>query len=297
MPLKELFKTRPKYITIKAPGQAGQGALETKDKKEIPDGLWRKCGECGQTIYHKELAKNLYLCPRCNHHFRVGAQERVSQLMDPGSFNELFMEIQTMDPLEFPDYPARVKRAQKDSALSEAVIVGTGTLDGFPVGLGVMESTFIMGSMGSVVGEKITLLIEHCQASRLPLIIVSVSGGARMQEGILSLMQMAKTSAALGRFAQAGLLYVSLMTDPTTAGVFASFGTLGDLNICEPGALLGFTGQRVIQQTIKQTLPPGFQSAEFQMEHGLVDMIVNRRDLRKILAQILRMHQPRGGEA
>lgn len=297
MPLKELFKTRPKYITIKTPGQASQGAPETKEKKEIPDGLWRKCGECGQTIYHKELAKNLFLCPRCNYHFRMGARERVAQLMDPDSFTEMFTEIQTVDPLEFPDYPARIKRAQKDSSLVEGVIVGTGTLEGLCVGLGVMDPTFIMGSMGSVVGEKITLLIEYCQASRLPLIIVSVSGGARMQEGILSLMQMAKTSAALGRFAVAGLLYISLMTDPTTAGVFASFGTLGDLNICEPGALLGFTGQRVIQQTIKQTLPPGFQSAEFQMEHGLMDMIVNRRDLRKTLALILRMHQPRGGQA
>lgn len=298
MPLKELFKTKPKYVTIKPPTQTPPAGVEAVERpqKEIPDGLWTKCGGCGQTIYTKELAKNLFVCPRCDHHFRIGARERIAQLLDHGSFSELFTHLHSVDPLGFPDYPAKLKRAQQESGLSEAIVVGTGTLDGIRLGLGVMDANFMMGSMGSVVGEKVTLLIEHCLEARSPLVIVAAGGGgARMQEGILSLMQMAKTSAALGRLAAAGLLYVSVLTDPTMGGVFASFATLGDIIICEPGALLGFTGPRVIQQTIRQTLPPGFQSSKFQLEHGLADMIVHRRDLRNTLARVLRFHCYGGG--
>ena len=299
MPLKELFKTKPKYVTIKPPTQTpptGMEAVERPEKKEIPDGLWTKCGGCGQTIYTKELAKNLFVCPRCDHHFRIGARERIAQLLDPGSFSELFTHLHSVDPLGFPDYPAKLKRAQQESGLSEAIVVGTGTLDRIRLGLGVMDANFMMGSMGSVVGEKIALLIEHCLETRLPLVIVAAGGGgARMQEGILSLMQMAKTSAALGRLGKAGILYISVLTDPTMGGVFASFATLGDIIICEPGALLGFTGPRVIQQTIRQTLPPGFQSSKFQLEHGLADMIVHRRDLRPTLGRLLRFHGYGGG--
>ncbi|MGE5527692.1 MAG: acetyl-CoA carboxylase, carboxyltransferase subunit beta [Patescibacteria group bacterium] len=294
MPLKELFKTRPRYVTIK-PTQAAQNAVETSEKKEIPDGLWVKCTACGQIIYHKELAKNLFLCPRCNHHFRVGARERIAQLMDPESFTELYADLRTVDPLSFPEYQQRIKRAQRETNLVEAVVVGRGRLEGIPVGLGALDPVFIMGSMGSVVGEKVTRLIEYCLAERLPLIIVSVSGGARMQEGILSLMQMAKTSAALGRFAHAGLLYLSVLADAATGGVFASFGMLGDVIICEPRAHLGFAGPIVIQQTIRQSLPPGFQSSEFQLEHGQVDLIVDRRELKKTLALLLRFHGFSGG--
>ena len=294
MPLKELFKTRPKYVTIKPP--LPPGAVEATEKKEIPDGLWVKCSSCRQIIYHKDLAKNLYLCPRCDYHFRVGARERIAQLMDADSFTELFGNLRSIDPLGFPDYQAKVKRAMRETGLSEAVIVGHGTLEDHHIGLGVMDSRFMMGSMGSVVGEKVTSLIEYCIEAQLPLIIISAGGGgARMQEGVLSLMQMVKTSSALGRFGNAGLLYISVLTDPTMGGVFASFATLGDVIICEPGALLGFTGPRVIQQTIRQTLPPGFQSSEFQLEHGLADMIVNRRELRSILARLLRFHGFHGG--
>ncbi len=298
MPLKELFKTKPKYITIKPTAPAPPGAIEAPEKKEIPDRLWAKCTECGQIIYHKELAKNLYLCPRCDHHFRVGARERLDQLADPGSFEEICADLMAADPLDFPDYQSKIKRAQRETQLADAVIVGRASMDGIPLGLGIMDANFFIGSMGSVVGEKITTLIEYCTENRLPLCIVSASGGgARMQEGILSLMQMAKTSAALGRLAAAGLLYISVLTDPTMAGVFASFSTLGDVIICEPGAMLGFTGPRVIQQTIRQTLPPGFQSSQFQLEHGLADMIVNRRDLRKVLLQLLRFHGYGGEKA
>ena len=296
MPLKELFKTRPKYITIKPPAQSPQ-SVEAAEKREIPDGLWAKCGGCGQTIYTKELAKNLYVCPRCDYHFRVGAKDRVNQLLDPGSFTELHAELSSVDPLGFPEYPAKLRRAQHDSGLTEAIVVGVGQLDGIPLGLGAMDSSYMMGSMGSVVGEKVTLLIEHCIEARLPSVLVSAGGGgARMQEGILSLMQMAKTAAAVGRLAAEGLLYISVLTDPTMGGVFASFATLGDVIICEPGALLGFTGPRVIQQTIRQTLPQGFQSSRFQLEHGLADLIVSRRDLRNTLARLLRFHGA-GGES
>ncbi len=296
MPLKELFKTRPKYITIKPSAQSPQ-SVETVEKREIPDGLWAKCGGCGQTIYTKELAKNLYICPRCEYHFRVGAKDRLAQLLDPGTFTELHANLSSLDPFGFPEYPAKLRRAQHDSGLTEAVVVGVGKLDGIPLGFAAMDSSFMMGSMGSVVGEKVTLLIEHCIEARLPLVIVSAGGGgARMQEGILSLMQMAKTAAALGRLGAAGLLYISVLTDPTMGGVFASFATLGDVIICEPGALLGFTGPRVIQQTIRQTLPQGFQSSKFQLEHGMADLIVSRRDLRHTLARLLRFHGA-GGEA
>ncbi|MGE5550706.1 MAG: acetyl-CoA carboxylase, carboxyltransferase subunit beta [Bacteroidota bacterium] len=298
MPIKELFKTRPKYITIKPPTQAPQTGAETPEKKEIPDGLWVKCGGCGQIIYNKELARNLYLCPRCDHHFRVGARERIAQLLDPGSFTELYAGLTSCDPLGFPDYPAKLKRAQRESGLVEAAVIGEGRIENLPLAFGVLDASFMLGSMGSVVGEKITLLLEHGVEAGLPVVIVAGGGGgARMQEGILSLMQMAKTSAAVGRLADAGRLFISVLTDPTMGGVFASFATLGDVIICEPGALLGFTGPRVIQQTIRQTLPPGFQSSRFQLEHGLADMIVSRRDLRQTLATLLRFHEPAGGEA
>ncbi|MGE5598293.1 MAG: acetyl-CoA carboxylase, carboxyltransferase subunit beta [Bacteroidota bacterium] len=297
MPLKEYFNTKPKYITIKPPAQAAAVPMDTPEKKEIPDGLWVKCSACGQIIYHKELAKNLFLCPRCDHHFRVGARERIAQLIDAGTFVELFGDLHPADPLGFPEYQQKIKRAQRDSGLIDGFVAGEAKIDGMPLAFGVLDAGFILGSMGSVVGEKIALLTEHALESRLPLVIVAGGGGgARMQEGILSLMQMAKTSAALGRYAAAGLLYISVLTDPTMGGVFASFATLGDIIICEPGALLGFTGPRVIQQTIRQTLPPGFQSSKFQLEHGLADLVVSRRELRQTIAALLRFHRPAGGE-
>ena len=260
-------------------------------KKEIPGGLWTKCPGCGELLYNKTLKDNLEVCPKCDYHFRMGAYERIERTVDHGSFREMFKKMTSRDPLKFKgltDYPAKIKKDQKATGLREAAVVGEGTINSKRVAFGATDSRFIMGSMGSVVGEKITRLIEHADSEGIPLIIVSGSGGgARMYEGMLSLMQMAKTSAALDRFNRNGGLFMSILTNPTMAGVMASFASLGDVIIAEPKALIGFTGPRVIEQTIKQELPEGFQSSEFLLEHGLIDMIVHRVKLKDTLSNLM----------
>lgn len=249
------------------------------------------CPGCGESSDHRAVSQNLFVCPQCGHHFPVGAYYRLSITLDHGSFRELFPKLSSQDPLSFPGYRSKLETAQRKTGLNEAAVAAAGTIDGRRCVVGVLDSRFFLGSMSSAVGEKLTLAIEYAWKNRLPLIIFSASGGARMQEGILSLMQMAKTSAALGRFDQRGLLYISVLTDPTTGGVTASFASLGDIILAEPGALIGFAGPRVIQQTIGETLPEGFQRAEFQMEHGFVDAVVPRNKMRDTLSQLLRLHE------
>lgn len=260
-------------------------------KKEIPGGLWTKCPDCGELLYKKTIRDNLEVCSKCDYHFRVGAYERVELLLDPGSFREMARGMMSKDPLRFKgpsDYPTKIRKDQKATGLKEAAVIGEGLINARRVALGATDSHFIMGSMGSVVGEKITRLIEYAESEKIPLIIVSGSGGgARMYEGMLSLMQMAKTSAALERLHLSGGLFISVLTNPTMAGVMASFASLGDIIMAEPRALIGFTGPRVIQQTIRQELPSGFQSSEFLLEHGLIDMIVHRRDLKDTLTRLI----------
>jgi acetyl-CoA carboxylase carboxyl transferase subunit beta len=261
------------------------------------EGIFIKCEneECGATIYRKDLRANLNVCDKCGYHFRLSARERLGLLFDGGEYEERDARLAPADPLEFVDrspYRERLKKSQKATGLLDAILVGEGRLGGRPLVIAAMEFNFIGGSMGSVVGEKICRAIEHCLAERLPLIVVSCSGGARMQEGVLSLMQMAKISAALGRLDDARLPYFSLLTNPTTGGVTASFAMLGDLNIAEPGAIIGFAGARVIEQTIKQKLPKGFQRSEFLLEHGMLDAVVDRRQLRDFLTDALTFTGP-----
>ena len=265
--------------------------IDPESKKEgVPEGLWMRCPDCGDMLFRKVVEEALNVCPACQHHFRLSARQRVGQLVDPGSFEELFDHLEPADPLKFVDkqaYKDRLKSEQLKSGNKDAVLCGKGFIKGRPMILAVMDPSFMMGSMGSVVGEKITLTIEAAAEEKLPLLIVSCSGGARMQESTLSLMQMAKTSAALARLDDAKGLFISLLADPTTGGVTASFAMLGDLNIAEPGALIGFAGPIVIAQTIRQKLPEGFQRSEFQLEHGFLDAIVARKDLKLYLAQTL----------
>ncbi len=261
-----------------------------ESKLRMPEGLWLKCDGCKEIITKPELERNLQVCPRCGHHYRMGARERIELLVDRGSFTEHDAHVCSRDPLAFKDlksYPDRLKAARKATGLEEALVSGTAAMGGYRVGLCALEFSFLGGSMGSVVGEKVTRAVERAAAERLPFLAVSCSGGARMQESALSLMQMVKTCAALGRLARAGLPYFSILTDPTTGGVTASYAMLGDINIAEPKALIGFAGPRVIQDTIRQELPPGFQRAEFLLEHGFVDMIVERKNLRPTLIQLL----------
>jgi acetyl-CoA carboxylase carboxyl transferase subunit beta len=261
----------------------------------VPEGLWLKCPSCAQVIYNKDLETSLQVCPKCAHHFRMTAAERLRSLLD-GPWEEHDAGLSSKDPLGFTDtkpYRTRLLASQAATGLLDAIIVGSGTLDGIPVVVAAMEYGFIGGSMGVVVGEKITRGIERGLASRRPVIVVSCSGGARMMEGALSLMQMAKVSAALARLDRAGIPFLSVLTDPTTGGVTASFAMLGDLNIAEPKALIGFAGPRVIEQTIRQTLPEGFQRSEFLLAHGMIDVIVDRRELKATIARALRfMHAP-----
>jgi acetyl-CoA carboxylase carboxyl transferase subunit beta len=258
----------------------------------VPEGLWAKCPGCSQLIYNKDLETNLNVCPKCAHHFRLSAAERLRSLFDEGRYDEHFPGLTSNDPLEFHDtkpYRDRLQKTIAATGLKDAVIVATGQLDGLPVVIAAMEYSFIGGSMGVVVGEKITRAIEIAVERRQPAIVISSSGGARMMEGALSLMQMAKVSAALARLDRARLPFISILTDPTTGGVTASFAMLGDVNIGEPKALIGFAGPRVIEQTIRQKLPDGFQRSEFLLEHGTVDQIVDRREMRERLAQLLAM--------
>jgi len=260
-------------------------------KKEIPEGLWTKCSECGSVTYTKELQNNLNVCPKCDHHFSLHAHDRIVLLADKGSFKEFDTQLVSTDPLEFKGpktYKEKLKADQKHTGLDDAVITGEGKLNGQDVVLCVTDSRFIMGSMGSVVGERITRAIEFATKKRWPIIIVSGSGGgARMYEGVYSLMQMAKTCAALAKHDQEGLLHISLLTNPTMAGIMASFAGVGDFIIAEPKALIGFTGPRVIEQTIRQKLPEGFQRSEFLLAHGLIDMITERKHLKDTLSRII----------
>jgi acetyl-CoA carboxylase carboxyl transferase subunit beta len=268
---------------------------EGERRIKTPEGMWIKCSACLEIIYKAEVEKNLNVCPKCNHHFRIPALERIRSVVDEGTFQEFGEDLESVDMLAFTDtkkYSERLKEAKKKTSRKSAVITGTARISGIEVILGVLDFEFLGGSMGSVVGEKIAVAGEKALDLRRPLIIISASGGARMQEGTLSLMQMAKTSAALARLSDAKIPFVSVMTDPTTGGVAASFAMLGDIIISEPKALIGFAGPRVIEQTIKQKLPEGFQRAEFLLEHGMVDMIVERTRLKPTLTQILRFLEP-----
>src|SRR3989338_8693568 len=256
----------------------------------IPEGLWLKCDSCREIIYRSELDRNLKVCPKCNYHHRMNAFERIDLLIDDGTFSDIDSNISSEDPLRFRDvkrYKERLRTYTKKTGLRDAVVCGKGTLNGIKVQMCVMDFGFMGGSMGSVVGEKVTRAIERAVSKRDPLIAVSCSGGARMQEGILSLMQMAKTSSALSELYEAKVPYISVLTDPVTGGVTASFAMLGDIIIAEPGTLIGFAGPRVIEQTIKQKLPEGFQRSEFLLEHGMIDMVVHRKELKNIIGKIL----------
>ncbi len=267
-----------------------------RKKREVPDGLWMRCPGCEGMLYRKVVSENLEVCPECEHHFRISGRKRVAQLVDPGTFEELFADLVPDDPLEFrwgeKTYVDRLAKEQEKTGDTDAILTGVAYIRGRRVALGVMDGEFLMGSMGSVVGEKLTRLIERATAASLPLIVVCISGGARMHEGALSLMQMAKTSAALGRYDETGGLYISVLTDPTMAGTSASFAMLGDVIIAEPGAMIGFTGARVIANTIKTDLPAGFQRAEFLMEQGFVDMIIPRHKLQSEIARLIDYCKP-----
>lgn len=257
---------------------------------EVPEGLWIRCAGCGAMIYRRILEEHLYVCPECDHHHRVDVRTRISQLNDPGTFEEFLAGLESSDPLEFTDrtsYRERIEKVKQQTGETEAIVVGKGFIKGRPVIMGVMNPNFIMGSMGAVVGEKVAASAERAADENLPLVMVTCSGGARMMEGMVSLVQMAKTSAAIARLDDAGGLYIAVLTDPTTAGVAASFAFLGDVTIAEPGALIGFAGPRVIANTIRATLPEGFQRAEFMLERGFIDRIVHRRDLRSEIARII----------
>jgi acetyl-CoA carboxylase carboxyl transferase subunit beta len=267
--------------------------IESSGEKpsRVPEGLWVKCPGCSQIIYNKDLDKNLQVCPKCAHHFRINAAERLQALFDNGEWTEYFPNLTSNDPLKFTDtkpYRTRLKDTISKTGMRDAIVIATGKLDGLDVVVAAMEYAFIGGSMGVVVGEKITRAIEMALERRHPVIIISCSGGARMMEGALSLMQMAKVSAALAKLDRARLPFVSVLTDPTTGGVTASFAMLGDLNIAEPKALIGFAGPRVIEQTIRQKLPEGFQRSEFLLQHGMLDLIVDRREMKATLARALR---------
>jgi acetyl-CoA carboxylase carboxyl transferase subunit beta len=267
------------------------GELETSGEKKVrTEGLWVKCEGCRQIIWKKDLEENMNVCPKCDKHFRIDARTRLAQLLDDNLYESFDGNISSTDPLKFVDlkpYSSRLKQAQQDTGLKDAIINAQGKLLGRPVIVSAMEYSFIGGSMGAVVGEAITRAVERSAETRTPLIIVSASGGARMMEGVISLMQLAKVSAALARLDKAKVPFISLLTDPTTGGVTASFAMLGDLNIAEPGALIGFAGPRVIEQTIRQKLPPGFQRSEFLLEHGMLDAVVSRKQLRPYIARAL----------
>ena len=253
-------------------------------------GKWVKCDNCKEILYKEELHKNLSVCPNCGKHFRLSARRRIKQIADEGTFEEIGKDILTSDPLQFDGYMKKVETLREKTKIDEAVKCGICEIEGQKVVLGVMDGNFLMGSMGRAVGERITLAIETAIKKKLPLIMFCVSGGARMQEGIVSLMQMAKTSSAIAKLNEKGLLYISVLTDPTTGGVTASFASLGDIILAEPKALIGFAGPRVIEQTIKQKLPKGFQSSEFLLEHGFIDKIVERKDMKETLAKLVRLH-------
>ncbi len=266
---------------------------DTKANTKASDmmvGKWIKCDNCKEILYKEDVRANFSVCPNCGKHFRLSSRRRIAQIIDEGTFEELNADLHTTDPIKFEGYLQKIKSLEEKTKIKEAVKTGIGKINGINVAIGVMDANFMMGSMGEVVGEKITRLIETAIEKYLPVIMFCASGGARMQEGMVSLMQMAKTSAALSKLNKAGLLYISVLTDPTTGGVTASFASLGDVILAEPGALIGFAGPRVIEQTINQKLPEGFQRAEFLLEHGFVDRIVERKDMKNELFNILKLH-------
>ena len=275
--------------------QKTEPKVQQQQEREIADGLWTKCPNCGVLAYTKDLLANQLVCLDCGHHNRVESEERIRQLVDANTWNSLDEQIRPTDPLKFRDrksYSDRLRETQEKTGLTDAVQTGTGTIDGLPFALGVMDFRFMGGSMGSVVGEKLCRLTERATDESLPLVIICASGGARMQEGMLSLMQMAKISGALNRHREAKLLYIPVLTNPTTGGVTASFAMLGDIIIAEPKATIGFAGKRVIEQTLREKLPEGFQTSEYLLKHGFVDAIVPRPHLKKTLAQLISLHQP-----
>ncbi|NOV01252.1 acetyl-CoA carboxylase, carboxyltransferase subunit beta [Paenibacillus planticolens] len=281
--LKDLFQKR-KYATIPS----------EKTKRDIPEGLMNKCPKCGTIQTSKELEKNLKVCTACGYHYRLSALERIQLTLDEGQFLEYDANMISEDPLQFPDYVEKLDKAKNTTKLQDAIITGEGTIGGYPVVVAAMSFDFMGGSLGSVVGERITRAVEAAIEKKVPIIIYSTSGGARMQESILSLMQMAKTSAALSKLSNEGGLFISIITDPTFGGVSASFAMLGDIIIAEPAASFGFTGRRVIEQTIKQKLPDNFQTSEFNLEHGQLDKVVARKDMRPTLIKLLDMHGVKG---
>jgi acetyl-CoA carboxylase carboxyl transferase beta subunit len=263
---------------------------EEEERPNVPQGIMTKCPKCGKVIYTKLLLKNFKKCDECGYNFKVSANERFAMILDDGELFEFDAHMTTRDPLQFPGYGDKLIKTQSQTGLVDGIVTGRGKIDGLPVMLGVMDSAFFMGSMGSTIGEKLARLFEKATKERLPVIVFTASGGARMQEGIFSLMQMAKVSAAIAKHGEAGLLYVTVLTDPTTGGVTASFAMLGDIILAEPGALIGFAGPRVIEQTIGQKLPEGFQRAEFLLEHGFVDQIVTRDRMKQTLGTIIKLH-------
>lgn len=265
--------------------------VEEKDVPLVPDGTWIKCNKCGKILYKKALEENFNICPSCNHYFRLGSYERIAQICDKGTFKEFNKYMKSRNPMDFPNYEEKLKENVEKSGTTEAVVTGEGEIAGNKIIIAVMDSNFLMGSMGTVVGEKITVAVEEATKRKLPIIIFTASGGARMQEGILSLMQMAKVSSALSKHSDSGLLYITVLTDPTTGGVTASFAMLGDIILAEPNALIGFAGRRVIEGTIKEKLPDDFQSAEFLLENGFIDSIVKRENLKSALATLLKLHE------
>ncbi|WP_100331830.1 acetyl-CoA carboxylase, carboxyltransferase subunit beta [Bacillus xiapuensis] len=287
--IKDLFnKQKPKkkkYATI--PSEAS--------KQDVPEGIMQKCPKCKKILYKKELKKNMHVCLQCGHHFGMNAFERQKSFIDDGTFQELDADLLSTNPLSFPGYLEKIQKDREKTHLNEAIVTGAGKVGGFDVVVAIMDSGFRMGSMGSVVGEKIARAIEEADRRKVPFIIFTASGGARMQEGVLSLMQMAKTSVALKRFSDHGGLIISIMTHPTTGGVSASFASLGDYNFAEPGALIGFAGRRIIEQTIREKLPEDFQTAEFLLKHGQLDAVIHRHDLKEKISLLLDIHQS-GGE-
>ncbi|MFC0473272.1 acetyl-CoA carboxylase, carboxyltransferase subunit beta [Halalkalibacter kiskunsagensis] len=278
--LKDFLKKKKRYATIPS----------ERAKQEVPEGLMTKCPSCRTIMYTKELKKNLYVCDACGHHHRITAYERMDSLYDAGSFVEFDKDMISENPLHFPTYEEKLEADRKKTDLNEAIVTGKGTINGFGAVVAAMDPRFRMGSMGSVVGEKITRAVEYAIEIEVPFILFSASGGARMQEGVLSLMQMAKTSAALQKLNRQGGLFISIMTHPTTGGVSASFASLGDYNFAEPKALIGFAGRRIIEQTIRQELPEDFQTAEFLLKHGQLDRVISRLDMKETLTTILDIH-------
>jgi acetyl-CoA carboxylase carboxyl transferase subunit beta len=286
--LKELFtkSKKKKYATIPS----------ERDKHDVPEGIMTKCPKCKKIMYTKELMKNEKVCLHCGHHHTMTAYERIGSLFEQDSFTEFNADMVSVNPLDFPDYMEKVEKDRKKTNINEAVVTGIGKINGYQTAVAIMDASFRMGSMGSVVGEKITRAIEKAGELKIPFIIFTASGGARMQEGVLSLMQMAKTSAALKMFSDEGGLFISIMTHPTTGGVSASFASLGDINLAEPGALIGFAGRRIIEQTIREELPEDFQTSEFLMKHGQLDAVISRLEMKDKLTTILKLHVPGGEE-